>query len=92
MRKLVFATLAIIFLGSQAFAVPPIQLFISGATYDWEEQSWIIAGSSFDLYVVSANTTRDDIIVSIALSPYDNPANTEVNFAGNDIGLSDWRF
>jgi len=92
MRKFALIIFAIAALSTQAFAVPGIQLFISGATYDWDEESWITTGTSFDLYVVSANSSREDIIVAMALAPTDHPWQTDINFNGHEIHTSDWRY
>ncbi len=74
-----------------ALAIPDIQLFIDGATYDWQEQSWVLASTgSIDLYVISANDAVDDIIVSVALGQSDNPHEMSVNFGGTMINNTDW--
>ncbi|OGC90874.1 MAG: hypothetical protein A2W25_13170 [candidate division Zixibacteria bacterium RBG_16_53_22] len=92
MKKIGIVIIAILVTATSAFAVPAIQLFISGATYDWSEQSWIVTGNSFDLYVVSANNIKQDVMVSMALAPTDQPGNADINFAGDEVGLSDWRY
>jgi len=92
MKKATLIVILILAMAPLAYAVPPLQLFISGATYDWNEQSWIVTGNSFDLYVVSARNAKHDVMVSLALASTDQPSDATINFAGNDIGSSDWRF
>jgi len=92
MRRKLFLIALSLLIGSPAFAVPTLQLFISGATYDWGTQTWVTTSGSFDLYVVSANSSKTDVIVSLALAPTDNPADVSVNFAGTDIHTGDWVF
>ncbi len=63
-----------------ANAVPDLQLFIDGATYDFDTQTWVLATTgSVDLYVISANETHDDVIVSMALSGFDRPPDSGPN-------------
>jgi hypothetical protein len=69
-----------------------LQLFIDGAIYDTESETWITESQSFDIYVVSADEYREDVIVSLALRPTDIPADADVSFGGNDIDLLDWEF
>ncbi|UCC79735.1 MAG: choice-of-anchor N protein [Candidatus Zixiibacteriota bacterium] len=72
-------------------AVPDIQLFIDGATYDWDTQTWVATTTgSVDLYVISANDAKADIIVSVALGHDDDPSLMTVDFGGTVINPGDW--
>jgi hypothetical protein len=88
MRFKAVATMIALLFSSTAFAIPGIQLFIAGGHYDTHSRTWEITGNSFDLYVVSANQSRADIIVSMALGSHDNPADLDLTFAGNEIQSS----
>lgn len=90
-KYLSLTVLSILVLTVSAFAVPDIQLFIDGATYDWGTQSWVASTEgSVDVYVVSANDAKADIIVCAALGPTDNPATMTVDFGGTVINPGDW--
>jgi hypothetical protein len=75
-----------------ANALPDIQLFIEGATYDWSTKTWVSTSSSVNFYVISAKHAKTDIIVSMALAPYDDPSGTSVDFGGTIINPDDWIF
>jgi len=46
---------------STASAVPSLQLYIPGSTYDGSSDTWVTNQSSFDLWVVAANLDHDAI-------------------------------
>ncbi len=50
---------------SAAFAVPTLQLYIDGATYDPVSETWITTSTSFDLWVLGVSPV-DDVKLSIA--------------------------
>ena len=90
MSKTLLILVAIFGLYGVSYAVPNLQLFIDGANYDWQTQTWVTASSSFDLYVVSANRYERDVIVSMALANNDNPSNTDITFANRPIDVNSW--
>jgi hypothetical protein len=90
MRKTLLALILVLVVASGAHAIPDLQLFIDGATYDWHSQTWVTTSGGFDLYVVSANHSKNDVIVSMALAQGDDPSVAAVNFAGDPIENSDW--
>ncbi len=90
MKIALFSIVILMFLAPCAFAVPGLQLFIDGATYDWGSQTWITTDNEFDLYVVSANSSRQDVFVSIALGQGDDPGDALINFDGTNINPDDW--
>jgi hypothetical protein len=90
MRHIFLSVLISVSIISTAAAVPSLQLFIDGATYDWGTQTWVTQSGGFDLYVVSAKTAKSDVIVSMALAQTDNRDNVDINFDGNAIHQSDW--
>jgi hypothetical protein len=92
MKVCILILLAALLIAPSAFAVPSLQLFIDGATYDWGSQTWVVTGGSFDLYVVSANQSKDDVVVSLALMSGDDPTALDVTFGGDNIDDSDWLF
>jgi len=82
-----------VILAAAAYAVPDIQLFIDGATYDWDTQSWVsTSAGSVDLYVVSANDTKSDVIVCLALGEGGDPRDMNVDFAGTAIDPGEWLY
>ncbi len=90
MRRISIIVFASLLMGSPAFAVNSLQLFISGATYDHTSQTWVTSSGGFDLYVVSANSAKSDVIVSMALGTSDAPGDVTASFGGDDISESDW--
>jgi hypothetical protein len=90
MKKTLITIMVSLLAAPVAYAVPGLQLFIDGATYDWGSQSWVISDNEFDLYVVSAKTSKQDVFVSIALGQNDNPDDVMVDFDGKTIDPGDW--
>lgn len=75
MKRIVFAVLIVgmmVVLGgmsSPAFAIPDLQLYIEGATYNTGTETWVIDASSFKLWVlgdVSNKGTIFDVKLSLA--------------------------
>jgi hypothetical protein len=77
-----------------AYAVPHLQLFIDGATYDWDTQTWVLATpGGVDLYVISANETHEDVMVSIALGGFDEYTDPDGIVSVSGFGgpaIDDW--
>lgn len=92
MRQVPILVLIFILAASTAYAVPDLQLFINGATYDRSTQTWVSQSGGFDLYVVSANQAKTDVIISLALAPADDPTAANINWAGNPISDDAWVF
>lgn len=91
LKYLSLSIFLIMVLAASAFAVPDIQLFIDGATYDWDTETWVATtAGSVDLYVISANDAKADIIVSLALGHSDNPSLMTADFDGTVINPGDW--
>ncbi len=67
MRSLLLPMVVVLMTATVAGALPALQLFIAGAEYDFENDAWVTDQSSFDLYVISANQSRDDVLISLAL-------------------------
>ncbi len=90
MKKIVFLITVIFAMSSVAYAVPDLQLFVSGGDgdyYDWVTETWVSMSGVVDLYVISANEIHNDVFISIALSadqyPEDGVPGVGYNFAGN---------
>lgn len=68
LRKfLVVGALALGILGAgTANAVPNLQIYIDGATYDTVSETWVISSSSFKLWVVSDGSAIDDVKLTAA--------------------------
>lgn len=88
MKRIAFGLLiALLTMSASALAVPGIQLFIDGATYDAATQTWVTSGDSFDLYVI-AKDGMQDVHVSMAIENYGmtddpNAAGVAVNGVGS---------
>ena len=74
MRKVCYTIIAILVIGSPAYAVNSLQLFINGPNYDWNATSLVTACS--------------DMLVNMALTQTDEAASLDV--AGRQFSHSDW--
>lgn len=66
-RVVVLAVALVAVLSGPAFAVPTLQLYIDGATYDTATQTWEISSGTFDLWVLG-NVGADGPISNVKLS------------------------
>jgi len=90
MKKTLLTTSLFLVLTTHALAVPNLQLFIKGAAYDRDNQSWVTRNGEFDLFVVSANQSFKDVVVNMSLSSGSSPVNVRAKFDGAAINSSDW--
>jgi hypothetical protein len=92
-KTLLVLTLGLL-IAPAANAVPDLQLFIDGATYDGVTETWVITtAGSFDLYVISANETHQNVLVSMALSGFTEIQNPDgiVSLSGfGGPAIDDW--
>lgn len=59
--------------GAQAaHALPNLQIYIPGATYDNETETWVIESLAYELYVVGANQNIYDVKIALAASTEEN--------------------
>ncbi|HSG98602.1 MAG TPA: choice-of-anchor N protein, partial [candidate division Zixibacteria bacterium] len=74
------ALLATIVAASDAYAIPALQVYIPGATYDVATETWIVGGSDFTVWVVAAEPMYN-VSLTVSLGPDEDP------FAGSvDVG------
>lgn len=76
MKKSLLALLALVFLVPSAFAVPNLQLYIPGATYDITTDTWVTNSKDFDVWVEAGNLDKGDIFniyLTAALAPGVDP-------------------
>lgn len=100
MKKTLLVLTIGLMMAPAAYAVPHLQLFIDGATYDWDTQTWVLATTgSVDLYVISANEEHYDVYVSMALSGFAEPPDSGPGgvvsvsgFGGSDIDNWSWGY
>jgi hypothetical protein len=83
--------LAVLILPASAFAIPTLQVYIPGATYDTATETWVIdAAGSFELWVVG-NTDQGsiyDVKLAAAVSTADIQVGDSVTLlasAGTDV-------
>ena len=76
-----FAASALLFLlvCSTADAVPNLQIYIPGATYDTASETWIINALEYDLWVVGANVEIFDVKFAAAV-PTDEDGSIQVTW------------
>ncbi len=80
MKKIVLGAVvaAMLMLVPSVFAVPNIQLYVAGGTYDATTQTWVTSASSFDLYVIAKNGISG-VKVSMALDGAPDGCSVDVN-------------
>ncbi len=83
----VFMLLAIV-APQPAWAVPDLQLYVEGATWDPQTETWVTATSSFDLQVLVANHVIHDVYVAVAIPPDGDPAGGTVTLGGSPVTIS----
>jgi len=81
---------------SVASALPALQLYIDGAGYDHDTETWVIEDESeFDLYVVGAIPTCEEILENVKLvvstDSESEPAGTVI-IDGNSLPDDGWEF
>lgn len=52
---------------SKVWAIPNLQIYIPGSTYDIASETWIIESYSYDLMVVGSNLDINDVKIAIAV-------------------------
>lgn len=88
MKKIVFGSLvvAVLMLVPSAFALPGLQLYIGGATYNTTTETWVTNSSSFDLYVIG-QSGLNGVKVSMALNaPVGGYGGSSVDVNGTNYG------
>jgi len=92
MKKVLIALTALLFFAPSLFAVPRLQLYIDGATYDDATETWVTSASTFDLYVIG-NGTYDEVFVSMALEglgELGDPSGSGVDVNGVSYPTGSW--
>jgi len=69
----------------ESFAVPNLQIYIPGATY--EDETWVIDKYDFELWVIGANYTLEDVKFAAAV-PTNQDGSIEVTWLDNDGNAS----
>lgn len=83
----------VLVVSSGAMAVPSLQLYIDGAVYDGDTQTWISYSNDFDLYVIG-NGNLSDVLVSMALSTPEagDPSGVTVEVNGTPYNSWQWGY
>lgn len=71
MKKILGILLGVFLLGlsGTVFAIPTLQLYIDGSTYDTATETWVYAGGNeFDLWAIGADNQSDTTITSVKLA------------------------
>jgi len=71
----------------ESLAVPNLQLYIPGATYDTDAETWIIHEHDFELWVIGANYNLEDVKFAAAV-PTSQDGSIEVTWLDNGSGNS----
>lgn len=95
MKKVLLATLFLAVMASAAFAVPALQVYIPGSTYDAGTQSWTIQSGSFEIWVIAANIKTKpltDITLVAALGKGVNPVNDALSIGGHSYQANEYTY
>ena len=71
MKKIVLTLVALISMSTMAHAIPELQIYLEGSTYDTKTETWVIDSNSFKLWVlgdVSAKGRIDSVNISAAFA------------------------
>jgi len=89
-RVLFFTALLCLVVGAQvAYAIPDLQLYIEGATYDTASQTWVTNSSSFRLWVIGntgAIGTITDVHLAVAFMTSENSGGANVSLTPTTAG------
>ena len=94
MKKLVLLSLLVLVLVPAVQAVPVLQLYIDGATYDDATQTWITTETSYELYVIGMGSL-DNVTLSLALEGLgetDDPSAASVDIDGTGYPTGSWAY
>jgi len=94
MRKsALFAFALTLIMGASVNAVPTLQLFVAGGTYDNSTETWVANSNSFDLYVIGANEVLHNVMVNMALNiPEATNPNGSANIDVNGHAYNSWTY
>lgn len=67
LKTSIFVSGFILCLSVNSWAIPNLQIYIPGATYDIASETWIIESYNYDLMVVGANLDISDVKIAIAV-------------------------
>ncbi|MBU4484338.1 choice-of-anchor N protein, partial [bacterium] len=70
----------------ESSAVPNLQIYIPGATYDTDTETWVINSYEYELWVIGANLTIEDVRFAAAFPEYED-GSIEVTWIDNGTGL-----
>ena len=94
MKKFVFLSQLVLLAVPAVQAVPTLQLYIDGATYDDVTESWVSTASSFDLYVIGKGDLNN-VTLSMALmglGELDDPTAANVDIDGTGYPTGSWTY
>lgn len=95
MNKALIALLAVVLLTPSAFALPAMQLYIPGATYDLGTETWVINASNFELWLVTAYTDTKPlrgVTLTAALAGGDVPVDGGLTIGSTTFLASDFEY
>ncbi len=76
MKKIILTLLMLLFAFTVSNAVPNLQIYIPGASYDLDSQTWVTSETEFEVWVIAANLDRGaiyDITLVAALNSDETP-------------------
>jgi hypothetical protein len=90
-RILLLFTMLVFGAFGSANAVPDLQLFVAGGTYDQGTETWVTNASTFDLYIIGANQAMSNVMVSMALNmPFADDPNGVAGIDVNGTPYNSW--
>lgn len=94
MKKLILTFVLATLASPSVFALPGLQLWIDGATYDDVTETYVTDATTFDLYVIG-NGTFSDVMLSMALDgigEFDDPSAVTITIDGVVYPTDNWTY
>jgi hypothetical protein len=90
MKKVLFvvSVLAVLAFGQTALAIPALQTFIPGASWNAATETWVTTAGSFEIWIIAANTNTKplyDLTLVGALAKLQSPVTGALSIDGSDI-------
>ena len=90
------AVIALTIAATDAYALPSLQVYIPGGTYDVATETWVTTATDFTVWVVAAEPMYD-VTLTVALGPNEDPGAGSIdigatNYTGGDFTYGEHPF
>jgi hypothetical protein len=94
MKKILLSAIFVAFALPSAFAIPALQIYIPGATFDHGTNTWVTGDSDFELWVITADTDTKplyDLTLVAALATDQAPVDNALTMGGHSYMASEYQ-